>query len=144
MTAGRAATAATQLEEVLRTLCRVEGPPAAALLGDVRPSESALEFLRVEPTRFPAFAAIELRPWTPARFGVAFPELAAATAWSPADLSDLLGPLEDGPRSQRLGPELQGTLDDPALPARAVVYVVLASDDPDSPVDHMRIRIESR
>jgi hypothetical protein len=135
---------ATELAEVLRTLSRFQGPPAASLLGEARPSELAEEFFRVEPTRFPAFAAIELRPWTAAKFGVAFPELARTASWSLSDLADLLGPLEEGSRTQRLGPELQGFLDDPALPARAVVYVILAADDPDSPVDHVRIRIESR
>ncbi len=143
MTDGAPAPAA-QLAELLRTLCRFQGPPAAALLGDVHPSERAAEFLRVEPTRFPAFTAIELRPWSEGRFGVAFPELAAAADWALPELADLLGPLEDGPRTQSLGPELQGFLDDPALPARAVVYVILAADAPDSPVDQLRIRIESR
>ena len=136
--------AAGDLAALLRTLCEVRGDAAAAVIGDVASSERSTAFVRIEPTRFTAFSAIELHPWSGEGSGIALPELAATATWSVPALADLLGPLEEGPRTQGLGPQLQGFFDDPELPARAAVYVVLSTDDPDSPVEEVRVRIESR
>jgi hypothetical protein len=135
---------AADLGEVLRTLCTTQDLPAVELLGDVRPSELSVEFVRVEPTRFAAFRAIEVKPWSEAGYGIALPELADGASWSLPPLERMLGGLEEGPRTQGLGPQLQGFLDDAALPARGAVYVVLATDDPASAVAELRARIEAR
>jgi hypothetical protein len=135
---------AGDLAALLRTLCEVRGEEAAALLGDVAPSELSTVFVRIEPTHFAAFAAIELQPWSGEGSGIVLPELAADASWSVPALADLVGPLEEGSRTQGLGPQLQGFFDEPESPARAAVYVVLATDDPESPVEEVRVRIETR
>jgi hypothetical protein len=136
-------SAVIDLVELLRTLCRVPGAAAAVLLGTSRPSELSEQFVRIEPTRFHAFRAIELRPWSDDEFGIALPELADQATWSVSDLVDVIGPLREGPRMAGQGPQLQGFLDDPVLPARAAVYFILAGDDPQDTVEEIRIRIES-
>jgi len=132
------------LEALLRTLCATPGPASIEALGELRPSERATGSFRIEPTRFAAFGAIELRPWVAGRFGVAQPELAQGAAWSLPELADLLGPLEEGPRTPGLGPQFQGFLDDAALPARAAVYVTLALDERERAITDLRMRIEAR
>jgi hypothetical protein len=127
---------------LLRELCRAPGAEVAALLGTPRPSELSERFIRIEPTNFPAFRAIELRPWSENEFGIALPELADAASWSVAELNGVIGPLQAGPRVAGEGPRLQGFLNDPALPARAAVYVILAGDNPQGMVEEIRIRIE--
>ena len=142
MTPGAAGPLA-DLSELLHTLCRVPGPGIAPLLGDARPSERSLDCFRVEPTRFAAFAAIEVCPWSDAGSGIALPELTDPAAWPLAGLEELLGPLSEGPRTQGRGAQLQGFLDDPSLPARAAVYVILERGDPDCTVHQIRIRVET-
>jgi hypothetical protein len=136
--------ATCDLEALLRTLCATPGPASIEPLGEQRPSERATGSFRIEPTRFAAFRAIELRPWVEGRFGVAQPELAENAAWSLPELADLLGPLQEGPRTPGQGPQFQGFLDDAELPARAAVYVTLARDERESAVTDVRIRTEAR
>lgn len=135
--------AVTDLAELLWTLCQVPGAALSALLGTSQPSELSEQFIRIEPTRFPAFRAIELRPWSEDEFGVALPELVDCASWSLSDLVGLIGPLQEGPRLACLGPQLQGFFEDSILPARAAVYVILDAGDPQGAVEEVRIRIES-
>lgn len=135
--------AVTDLVALLRTLCATSGAAAAALLGTPQPSELSEQFIRIEPTKFPAFRAFELRPWSEGEFGIVLPELTDPASWSVTDLAEVIEPLQPGPRMVGHGLQLQGFLDDPALPARAAVYVILVGDDPQGVVEQVRIRIES-
>ena len=141
MTAG--ATADDELAELLRALCGAPGEAVAETLGALRPSERAARFLRVEPTRFAAIGAVELRPWAD-EYGIALPELARDARWSLPGLEQLLGPLAEGVTRPGSGLQLEGSFDDPALPARAAVSVILAAGGAAGEVAEVRIRTEPR
>ena len=132
------------LAELIGVLCQVRGPSIAGLLGTSGPSELSTELVRIAPTRFGSYAAIELRPWSFADYGIAIPELTDGAAWSLPALEELLGPLAEGPRAPGEGMQLHGFVDDPELPARAAVTVSLAGDDRHGAVAGVRIRIEPR
>lgn len=138
-------TPASELENILRALTSSRPlDDLVASLGERNPPTTSVRDARIEPTRFRSVRAIDFRPWTADDFGVAELELADPGEWSLPDLERLAGPLHPVPMLHQGGAQLQGTWEDPDLPAWAAIYLRLDGppEDASSRVQSIVIRTE--
>jgi len=136
---------ASVLSEIIRVVCStLPQDDVVAALGSPAGEGASPRFTRIEPTRFGDVRRIDHRPWSADDFGVVELELVEPGAWRVADLEPLLGPLRTMPVLHEAGVRVQGVLEDPSVPAWAVVYLDLdgPADDPATRIAAITIRME--
>ena len=144
-TAGGDSKVGTELARLLRVVCQGGAvSQQLAQLGTPTSGAAAGFTAHLSPTAFESFAAIDLRPWSGEHFGEVDVALAEGIALRPADLEQVIGPLQRIPRLHGSPHTVQGIFEEPGLPAWAAIYLELDQqpDDGNARVTGITVRTE--